>query len=69
MERISSVPEYYPNAERKSSLTARAASSGVEKATNPEPLLAPLGSRIICTIDIYQGNILEKSSMIDKNKA
>lgn len=29
-------------------LTARVASSGVEKATNPDPLLIPCGSRIIC---------------------
>lgn len=30
-------------------LTARDASSGVENATNPEPLLIPLGSRITCS--------------------
>jgi len=35
---------------RKIKLTARDASSGVENATNPEPLLIPLGSRITCEI-------------------
>lgn len=31
-------------------LTALDASSGVENATNPDPLLTPFGSRIICSI-------------------
>jgi len=32
----------------KQQLTARDASSAVENATKPDPLVAPLGSRITC---------------------
>jgi hypothetical protein len=37
------------NAQKKYQLTALDASSGVENATNPDPLLIPFGSRITFT--------------------
>lgn len=40
------VPEIYGARHVNFQLTARDASSAVENATNPEPLLIPLGSRM-----------------------